>query len=413
MKMAKREFLLDILDDLDVRALVDFYYKRCLSREILEEFVYEGETNERLGLLSSHSLITIVDHKDGKEAFFLTSDGVSMAKYLISHDSRYKTSTIEKKACELLMSPIIISHQLALNKFSYLITRWARERGLAHTYCDQIYAPNLSQSMMTDGLLFLEDEVVLIETDMGTEKMKDMMVKWTNYTTFLHRPAEAYKDKKLKVLFVLENVENGQCRRISVFSSIHASLCTMLGLKFEIYAGTSTEMMKMLNGEYQTQVASTIDALMKNQGFNVIDTDFSFLEKEGDFGFDKYIYMDGIDGVQSVDGRVQEYVVDFWYDYRASILNKLRFYQSTSTVMEQVMGRKMGYVVVLPNERMITQLVKKAGLDVADNIFFTTEKRLKKNPWHKALFVPDMAQSIYQFEDASLREFVFQRKATR
>lgn len=418
MTRQKRDELLDELDELDFRALIDMYHKRCLNEELLDAFVFfeqdefEMTTIERIERLISHNLITPVEYKGKQVTYFLTNDGVSLAKYQLVHDSRYKTSEIQKHASDLQMSPVIIAHQTALNRFSYNITKWARDNNLAHTYQDQIFAPNLSKSMMTDGLFFLEDEILLLETDTGTENIKDLRVKWTNYSTFLNNPADAYKDKNLKVLFILENVENGQCRRISVFSAIHGMLCSKLGHNFEIYAGTPEELFWMLNKEYVALEKSVVSVLKKNQGFEVQDANFA--SQQGELEFDSYIYLDGgTEGVLNADGRLQEYLVDFWLDFRASILNKIQYYGTVTRKMNQTLGRTMGYVVVVPNERFIAQLIKKANLDIAENVFFTTEGRLKRNPWHKALFQVNLSQHIYNFENSSLLTPVYQKRVPK
>lgn len=414
----KKDELIEEFCDYDKKALVDMYYKRCLTPELLKRFIYTDITEDedfseyKTERLRENGLITPVEYKGGNIAYFLTSDGVVMARYYIGHDSRYRNSNIEKKSSELMMSHIIIAHQTALNRFSYELADWAREEDISFAYRDQIFAPNLSRSMMTDGLFFLEDEILLIETDTGTETTKDLRVKWTNYSTFLNNPAEAYKDKKLKVFFVLENVKNGQCRRVSVFSAIHALLCVKLSEQFEIYAGTPEELLAVLRGEPAKEVEETISTLKKRQGFEVREVGFDFLEDE--LGFDRYIYMDGdSNGILKVDGRIQEYVVDFWFDCRASILSKIQYFSAIEHKMRQSLSRSMGYVVVLPNERFISQLVKKARLDIAENVFFTTENRLKRNTWNKALFRTDLNQCMYYYEDASLITPVYQKKMVK
>ena len=421
--------LLKSLSNRDIEALKSIYDLRCLTvTQIYElhykkssrgdgEIVSDAYCKKKMNEFVELEILEKVDHM-GEDVMFLTTKGVNLIRHC--YDLPANIYDVNKgvirrgyyRAFELKIAPKYISHQLCLNQF--LIDFKLREHDVYWKYYDEKYISQF-QNIRPDGLLTMFDIDFFIEIDMGTESKNQLYEKWDNYRRFLDSQEYEYIERKIVVLFVIENTANPQARIDLVKHTLGARLMDKIDSNFEIYVGTKEDMLSILDEKIEVingkkkDFNDEIFSAMANHGFSV-----ALGEKLKNIfnGIEYDFYCRKIDENNHVvieNNRIQEFIVDSYRLQPFSVLKKIAFLHLSNVYFKEKLGRKLSYIVVGESIESLYRDLKIMDLLVVDNVYYTTLDRLKNKPFHEALFQFDFLGNIHSFKNNGLddREFEF------
>ncbi len=411
-----REFVSRLSDE-DIFFLDSLYRFRCLSERLAHQYLYfsgtrkRSLTRSRIASILDMGIIESVSYgNDGKTAYFLTTLGVETLKYL--RDQHGNPEPVTLSAFDLKLKPNNIRHQLRLNRF--VLEFGARVGGLIdYRYYDSKHMPACSAGMMPDGMIECGDRVFFLEMDMGNECSPQLLFKWDNYRRFLVNPMGYYYGKPVTMLFILDGVKIVSQRKNTVDASLASRLIDKVTGDFEVYSGPPGTLLDTLTtivtgGSELSDSRSRAYIALSGHGFSAAAAAFGY---EMPYRFDAYIRKLSPQRRVSVQcGRIQEFLLDVWDDERLSVLHKIAYYHSVVLYLEQRLGRSMSYLVVVPSEKWLENILRQGALFQIPNVYFTTTERLNKRGFSDALFVIDKTGGLYHFSDASLNTPVFEKK---
>lgn len=427
--------LSDILKSIaprDVEALRSIYNYRCLTTEQIYQLHYMRsirDSNEIVGdsyckkKLSDFLEMEIVEKMEhmNSDVYFLTTKGVDIVKHcydLPTNIFNYAKNAIRNgyyRAAELKISPKYINHQLSLNQF--IIDFILKNYDVVWKYYDEKHLSQFSD-IRPDGLLNMLDVDYFIEMDMATESKKQLYEKWENYRRFLDSQEFQFIERKIVVLFVVENTAKPQARIDLVKHTMSARLMDKLDSNFEIYVDTKENLIALLGEKIDSvrgDKRNEHDETFKNladKGFSVA---FGEKLKEHFNGIEYEFYCRKIDERNRViveNGRLQEFLVDTYKYAPFSVLKKIAFLSVSNLHFKKKLKRTFSYVVIGESENLLFRDLKIMDLIVVDNVYYTTFERLKNRPFHQALFQFDFLGNVHTFMDPGLTERIFEKNVT-
>lgn len=409
----------------DIEALRSIYNFKCLSMEQIYQLHYKSQEEDisksycekKIQDLEEMGVIKKVNGID-KSAYFLTSLGIDVVKTAYDFPANIydvKTKVVKRgyyKASELMLSPRLIPHQLALNQF--MVDFISRDYNLYWKYYDEKHISQFN-NIRPDGLLHLLNTDYFIELDMATESKNQLYEKWENYRRFLESLEFSYIERKIVVLFIVENTANPKARIDLIKHTISERLLDQLNANFEIYVNTKEEILNLLDHRINTVKKNKIDDIdeifrtLARQGFTI-----SFGEHlrkvltDDDFDF----YCRKIDENNLLvveNNKVQEYLIDSYLFSPMSVLKKIAYMHLINLKFKNKFNRDITYIIVAESEEKLFSDLKITDSIVVNNVFFTTFERLKTKPFHQALFQFDFLGNIYGFVDRGLNDREFER----
>ena len=401
------------LSENDRRVLLLIYEHRCLREDLIHKYVYaeenikRGFAIKRLERLIEAKLIECIDYDEEFPALFLTNSGIRIVRELFPREIASLTKKENQKltAADLRIVPVNINHQMHLNRFALEMRKALRD--VPHKYYDEKYMPVTSQYMMADGMIELDDRILLLETDMGTERAARFAQKWDSYRSFLQDKGEHYRNKKIEMYFILEGMKRPAQRILTVTQSLMSYLSVYVGIDFEVFINTPEELKEViLNNLNRKQMEST--ECLREQGFLVSHSEFL---KTIDLPNAAYIRkLTEQRKIQIVNGKPQEYIVEDWNDGRISVLKNLMYFQQISAKIKTYAKRKIPYVVIVPSEKNLNKLLRTMNILQPEDLYFTTKNRLQGNSWAAALFRFDQLGNLSHYKDADLKEQIHERR---
>lgn len=416
----------------DIEALRSVYDHRCLLTEQIYELHYkkslktDGETvsdaycKKKLNELVTLEVLEKVEHVRG-DVYFLTTIGIDLVRHsfdLPTNIYDYEKGVIERgyhRAFELKISNKYISHQLSMNQF--LIDFKLREHDIYWKYYDEKYISDF-RNIRPDGLLRVLDIDFFLEMDMATESKSQLYEKWDNYRRFLDSQEFDHIERKVVVLFIVENTANPQARIDLIKHTLGARLMDKVDSNFDIYIGTCEEMLGLLdysidvsNGKIKNESDEIFNA-MANHGFSValgekLKKTFNGVE------YDFYCrIINEQNNVTVENGKIQEYIVDNYKSEPFSVLKKIAFLSLTNVYFREKAGRELSYVVIVESVEQIYRDLKIMDLLVVDNVYYTTLDRLKEKSFAKSLFQFDFLGNVHSFKNNGLDDRVFEFNIT-
>ena len=396
----------------DKSVLSAVYAHRCLDEALLYRFFYEKDdikrsyTTDRIKTLISYRLIEEMDYGKEIPALFLTTAGIKTLEVLREEPCL--------NASELKLNRKNINHQIRLNSFALEVESYAKKRGFFQYY-DGKFMPPASASLMPDGIIELRDYFLFLEMDMGTEYANRLEQKWNSYRSFLNYPSDFYSKKPVIVLFILEGVKRVESRYNTVAASLFRHIGDRFNGDFEIYIDKSEtlhEIIKTSLFQEDTELSRQKEAvycdLRKNHGLALSKPQL-FQELKLNFG--AYIRKIGAGKkIVMIGNRPQEFLFDIWLDGRLSVLHNLLYFNHISTCIRSKTGRSLPYLVVVPSEKWIHNILKAVNLIQPANIYFTTPTRLAASNWSEALFIIDQLNNLLHYKDASLQNTIYERR---
>lgn len=419
-----------LLSQRDLHALKSIYDYRCLTAHqiyqlhfeevaTLDENISESYCNSAISKMLEYELIKEVKFKGGQTAYFLTSGGINV----IRHHFELPTNIYDAKkkvvrrgyyrASELDMYPKHINHQIHLNQF--VIDFQKRKFDVNYKYYDEKNVSNYTH-IRPDGLLSILDTDFFLEMDMATESSKQLHEKWENYRNFLLSREYAYREKRIVVLFIIGGTNKVKQRTDLVKKTIYDRLLDVIDSEFEIYVGTSEQLLELLEkrllpmskGEIPPSTQKVIDVLTNVHHFNLYYGE----SVKHQFNNVKYAFyavkQDDEGNVLMDNNRFQEFVVDDYFSESPTIISKISYHQKNNTFFKGKFGRDICYLIIAKNERQLYDDLRIIDMIGLPNIFFTTYKRLKERPFHEALFQYDLLGNMHHFTNNGLEERVFE-----
>lgn len=423
----------------DIEALRSIYDHRCLTTSQIYEAHYME--SQKTGAVVSDDYCRkkvreflqggIIRKEDylGNEVYFLTSDGIDIVRHaynlpvnIYDHDRRVVRRGYYT-AKELEVFPKYINHQINLNQF--VLDFKKVDIPVPWKYYDEKHVSQYS-GIRPDGLISMLDIDFFLEMDMSTESKKQLFDKWDNYRNFLASREYAFKERRIVVLFIVENstrslnqdeerLKEKIKNRISLVRyTIFERLLDQMSPDFEIYVGSKDEIVSLIKEKIIPSATASYpyvdkikNALVDKHGFS-IDSGESFKKSLSGAEFAFYVRKTNNGNVEVSEGRVNEFLLDEYSYSPVSILNKIAYLRKYNIFFRSRYKREIRYIVVVPNVRTLHSDLKLMDLLCTENVFFTTATRLSEMPFHQALFQFDFFGNVYSFSNTALTKRVFE-----
>ncbi|MEI3912095.1 MULTISPECIES: replication-relaxation family protein [Bacillus] len=418
------------LKNQDLDFLYNVYLLRCLTiRQAYKYFFSDTIDSFELFMetkfldLIELEVIDCVEFNLTNQAVFLTSQGVEIVRYQFDLPTDIldpKRKIIKRgyyRAGELKMNPRLINHQIHLNQFVLDFKEKTQESDIKWRYFDEKYVSQY-KNIRPDGLIQIFDTDFFLEMDMATESKKQLKEKWNHYRSFLQSSEYYYKDKdkKIIVLFLIDNTEKVESRKDLVRFTAVDSLLDGFDNEFELYIGTTKELLELMCNKLIPNLQHSnwrqeevLRIIHEKHGFH-----FSNGEKlrkalhDTDYGF--YIRKIKQDNNLLIEnGRVQEFLFDDYTSQPLSILKKIAYHERNIASFHRRFGREIGYLILVKNEvEAFHDLEIANDLVGIKNIYFTTLERLNSKPLHEAVYQYDSLGNIHHFSNSGFQERVYE-----
>lgn len=416
------------LDRVDLDVLHSIYLFRCLTiRQIYNNF-YTGHIktfnkfiDTKVRDLLTYGVVEEVFFNNDNIALFLTKTGIEIVREVF--DLPVNIVDVQKKvvkrgyyrASELKMLPRLIPHQVHLNQFVLDFKKVFIHRGLpmAWKYFDEKYVSQYI-NIRPDGLIRLLDTDFFLEMDMNTESKAQLLDKWKHYRSFLSSREYKYSEKKIVVLFIIENTNNTENRKNIVRMTASEILLDIIDGDFEIIVGTKEELLKKI---FNTLIPNILQTNYKIETLkNILTTKHEFSIAEGinlksklnnaEYGY--YIRkVDENNNVVVEQGKIQEYLLDYYCGDSLSVINKIAYLSSNSSSFKYYFNRDICYVVVCDSLKSMYANIDMFDLKGEENVYYTTIDRLNKYPFYRAICQFDNLGRPFAFKDNSLNLRVY------
>lgn len=420
--------LSNALTQTDLKVLEAIYLFRCLTiRQVYKNFYAEQIQNfelfqsTKLKELIEFDVVELQEFNRGNYALFLTSNGVEVVRYtcdLPTNIMDEKNKVVKRgyyRAGELKMLPRLINHQVHLNQFVLDFKKEADNKNLKWKYYGEKYVSQYA-NIRPDGLIQSLDIDFFLEMDMNTESQKQLVEKWQNYRNFLTSREYGYKEKRIVVLFIIENATNIEKRKDIVRLTASQILLDIFDSEFDIYIGTSEELMtlvfdKLIPNVQQSNWRQEVikNKLLEKFGFNVANGDrLKKVLNNSEYGY----YIRKIDQNNNIvveNRRIQEYLFDDYFYRPLSVLKKIAYLQRNTSYFKSHYGRDISYIVLIENEDMAYHDLKIVDLVGVRNVYFTTLERVERLPFHEAIFQFDSLGNIHHFTNSGLTDRIFEK----
>ncbi len=379
----------------DKEALHAIYWHRCLNEDQLCSYIYGDPeyTLARIKRLVALGLLDIIEYEnDCKCVFCLTVAGVQFVRDtseipLYTIHQRTGKRKYDEQAGTLRPAYGLLRHQTYLNTLSLELIRACSLDPLC--YKDSKFASSFTYAQ-PDGVVELPEFDFFLEMDMGTERSEALKEKWNHYRMYLSsRDYYLRRNKRIIVLFALENVSSPSRRRVSVLSSMFHTGADLLGKSFDCYVGTSSELVSVARKLISGQNKATAQIV------TVLNTHTTFkLYRPKALGT---IYS----GVYLHSSKKQFLMEDFT-DGALSALKNIMHFPALQIGIQEKLGCKPSMLLVCTDENTIYSDLKALQSLGQPDIYYTTISRLCTKPFHEALFQFDPLGNRFHFSDLDL-----------
>ena len=411
------------LDRVDLDVLHNIYLFRCLTiRQIYNNFyaksinTFNKFLDKKLNELLSYGVVEEVYFNKDNVALFLTKIGIEVVREafdlpvnIVDHQKKVVKRGYYR-ASELKMLPRLIPHQVHLNQFVLDFKKVFNHRGLPMVwkYFDEKYVSQYI-NIRPDGLIRLLDTDFFLEMDMNTESKAQLIEKWKHYRAFLTSREYKYNEKKIIVLFIIENTSNIENRKNIVRMTASEILLDIIDGDFEIIVGTKEELLRkifnnlipnILQTNYKVETLKNI--LTTKHEFSIADgTNLKSKLNNSEYGY--YIRkVDEHNNVVVEQGRIQEYLLDYYCGDSLSVINKIAYLQTNSSTFKYYFNRDISYIVVCDDLKAMYADLEMFDLQGEDCVYYTTIDRLNKYPFSQAICQFDNLGRPFSFKDNSL-----------
>lgn len=409
------------LTETDLKVLHNIYLFRCLTiRQVYNMFFikemqsFNKFLDEKINKWISLGVIEEVVFNDNI-ALFLTKLGIDVIRDVFDLPMNIvdpQNKVIKRgyyRASELKMLPRLIPHQVYLNQFVLDFKTLYEHKNLTPVwkYFDEKYVSQYT-SIRPDGLIRLLDIDFFLEMDMNTESKAQLIDKWKHYRTFLSSREYKFTERKIVVLFIIDNTSNIENRKNLIKLTVSETILDLFDGNFEIIVGTKEELMKKLflniipeAQGISSKKANLVQSLNKHK-FNVSDGS-KLKDKLNNFEYEFYIRKNSNKDSIAIEGnRIQEYLLDYYLGDNLSTISNMSFLSANSSMFKYYFKRDICYIVVCDNLEKMYKELSLYKLENNKNIYFTTINRLQNKPLYSALCQFDDLGRMFSFKDNQL-----------
>lgn len=413
------------LSDYDMFVLHEIYQFRCLDINQLFDYYYYTKFQDKIKFeklvlkkWTNLLLIDTIEYKEGV-AVFLTNNAIE----IIREEFGMSTNIVDKEkkivkrgyysAAELKMLPRLVNHQIHLNRFILDFAALADDEDLNWQHFGEKYVSQYF-GMRPDALLRFYDVDIFLEQDMSTESKKQLLQKWEHYRTFLQSKEVEGQDRKIIMMFIVDNTTNIKERKELVRYTACDSLIDVLNSNFDIYVGSRDELLDILFTKIiptlhvmNAQHSKLMQIVDRRHGFQIRDA--GRLKKSlNDTEYTFYLYKTDTNGnLLHENYRLQEFLLDDALNGPFSMISKIAYHKRNSATFSRNNSRPISAIFLVDSSKEVKNYLMLSSLMGTDEVYFTTMKRLETMNFEKALFQFDRSGAIYHFADSGLirREF--------
>lgn len=411
------------ISERDVKALKSIYDLRCLTDSQIYQLHYSvnSRTNKPVAdTFCKSKITTFIDlgliervpfklKEKNLNSYFLTTLGVDLirAHFNLPHNIFDSTRKVVQRGylrpSELKINSRLIPHQIYLNQFYIDFTKL--NCNLTYSYKDAKHSKAF-YNIAPDAILTAKDTYYFIETDLGTENKKLLSDKWKHYRRFLQSSEFTYLERKVVVLFILENVTDIEQRKDLVKLTAYEELLDLLDDNFDIYVGTRDTIIQCLSKkllitskEMSTLPIAKLSEILANN--HSIQTKPACYFTRYNPDLHKYTYLSKLDTHMSFDLLL----IDDYHFEPLSVFNKIAYFERTKDLFYNNIAQRINLLIIvdsietLYNDLLLTNLTNL-------NIFFSTIERLENLSFENALFQLDLSGNFYTF-NFSLNQRLF------
>lgn len=407
----------------DAQALKSIYDLRCLTGSQIYQLHYSVNvrTNKPVADTFCKSKINIfLDlgliegtsfYLNGKNdtAYFLTSLGVDLIRvhFNLAHNifdtSRKVISRGYLRPSELKINSRLIPHQIYLNQFYIDFTKL--NLNFHYTYQDAKHATKFFD-VAPDGILTAKDTYYFLEMDLGTESRKLLTEKWQHYKAFLNSESFLFIERKVVVLFILENISDIEQRRNLVKLTAYEELREKLGYSFDIYVGSRNYILNCLSNKLLPNSIESSPLPLKNisdilSNYHGISCRPAAYASEITLDSKSFTYLSKLEEGTSLDFLL---ICDHYYD-PISTFSKIYYFERTKDLFYNKISKAINFLIIVESIENLYNDLKLTNLTYI-NIFFSTVERLENLPFEQALFQLDTQGNLYTFNH-TLNERIF------
>lgn len=418
------------LSEKDIGFLMLLYQNRCLCTisgayqhyfsKIVPHIAY---CEDRLLALYENGLIDMIDYPpEEQEVIFLTQPGIDYLKTCVARNQNPIFSAM-KSARQLRVNGRMIKHQIAVNTTAFDLLDIADKKGLKCQYYDKLFASAAFGNIPCDGMLILDDRIVLVKNDTGSMRGVSLYHQWGAFCDFIDNLPPYFKNYAITILIVFNDDDNDDARSETRRHSIAQSVCISrlflyLRGKVDLYAVSRNQACNLLENGFDSQETNselfhdTVQSLVQNYQFSYLAPNHYF--NESGYFCSSYLFYRACSDRHLVveDGRSVDYLIDFWFDGRLSALREILNNETAEKMLkESRIQREIPYVVVVPDMRTVLRIMALPGIPKLHNVYFTTPDRIKKRrSFPESLFRIDESLCVWSFRNNSLKDVVFERK---
>lgn len=237
-----------LLTSLERTFLTHLYHYRCGTYSQLYRYLCQDHSvlNENIGQLLQKGLIMKEEwEEETDEIYFLTVQGVNQLKPFLNLTPTEDGKRTHKTAAELRLHPKAYRHHLATLDFileakHYLDTRQC----LYHIKLDkfgQAYTP-----VCPDAVIELGNMDILIEMDMGTERLARLKQKMEYYTRLNKRRLGEVDPRPILVFFIFHRTPS-MAQLKTLYQAIDSAFLSASSPFLDVVAGTQQELIQLLH----------------------------------------------------------------------------------------------------------------------------------------------------------------------
>lgn len=425
-KKLKKSEIIKRLNERDNDVLYSIYTLRCLTADQIYELHFKTineETGEytspsyskrKINDYVSYGILELND--EGKIPYYqLTTLGVDIVRSsqqlppnIFDVDQRVVKQGY-LRAYELKIQPRFAAHQIGLNNFLIAFKTLNEERiHTKFTYYDEKFASKY-KTVRPDGIISTPEIDFFLEQDMNSESLKQLVEKFRNYWQFLNSYEYKYKDKKIIVLFICDNLRPGALQdRIDIVNlAIAGSVMDKIDETFNIHVDSPENLLDYMEfkltepDRFKQGLAQTL----VNKGFTISKGEQLAKILNG-YHFDYYAReLENDHQIKMRDGKLQEYLIDEYTYHPYYVLSKIMYLPKANINYKEALNREMTYIIVLENERELLRLThdcKVVGATGLPNVLFTIKNRLDTLPLNEALLYVSPTGAVQNFTDYKL-----------
>ena len=396
----------NILTKIDLEVLHQIYLLRCLTVTQIYTNFYADEyigvqqfKDKKINALLELGIIEEISFSTDNSAVFLTKTGIDVvisAYQIPLNIVDVTTNGIRRgyyRASELKILPKNIPHQVHLNQFMLDFKKIYEYNNLqlAWDYYDEKYVSMYSK-IRPDGMISILDTDLFLEMDMSTESKAQLIDKWKKYKMFLNSVEHRNNDRKVIVLFIVDNTTLIENRKNLIKITAKEIVLNDLDDKFDIIVGTKEELLITI---FQTIIPNLMQTnykkarlsqMLTNHQFSVVSAS-PLSNKLGNADYGYFIRkLDESNNMQIENGRIQGFLVDYYTDNSLSFLAKTSYLERNLASFHYYYKWMPSYILVCDDINRLYSDLQLFDLNTTPNVYYTTIERLENIHFMKHCF---------------------------